>query len=298
MKTFVVICVVFLMYPVYTSAQSYWLGQAGKHSLSFEWDKPVFDFNLIDEEDEKISGMSSVLFITARAQAGKRVTLVADVPISHFGGSFATYSFNYNSYSWNRKLESHSNTALGNIYIGGEYRIRHELESIVSHLKFGLRLPTASEYDDDFISGHFTGAISEFDRLSAFEKDTWLIRFLASSVIDQRNSDLKFVINAGLGYQLFTGRKGDFVDNMWYFQYAFILLYSNEQLEAQLGISGSNPFHGNDADLVDDGISQARVSLGKHFNGWTASFYARRPLTDSIHDFLKFSYGVSVSINI
>jgi hypothetical protein len=296
MKTFVIICIAFLLYPVYASAQSYWLNQTGNNSLSFEWDKPVFDLYMDDEDGEKISGMTSVLFITARAKAGERLTLVADLPLSHFGGTFATYDYNW--YSWSRKLENHSNTALGNIYIGGEYRIRPELESIVSHLKFGLRLPTAPDYDGDFISGRFTGRLSEFDRLGAFETDTWLLRFLASSIIDQKISDLKVMINAGLNYQVFTGRRADYLDNMWYFQYAFTLLYTNDQVEAYLGISGSNPFHGNDADLVYDGISQVRAGLGKNFNGWSASIYARRPLTESVHDFMKFSYGVMISIGI
>jgi hypothetical protein len=92
MKTLITICVLLLLYPVYTSAQSYWLGQSGERSISFEWDKPVFDLFL--DDDEKISGMTSVLFITARAKAGEKLTLVADIPISHFGGSFATYNYN------------------------------------------------------------------------------------------------------------------------------------------------------------------------------------------------------------
>jgi hypothetical protein len=292
MKTCVIICATILLYPVCTSAQSYWLNPTGTNSISFEWDKPLFDLN--QENGEKTSSMTSFLFINARVKAGERFTLVADLPISHFRGSLMTFSYE----SWSSKLESQDNTALGNIYIGGEYRIRPELKSIVSHLKFGLRLPTASDYDGDFVNGLITGAASEFDRLSAFNSDTWLLRFLASSIIDQKISDLKVVLNAGLSYQVFTGRIADYLDNMLYFQYAFILLYSNEQIDAHLGISGSNPFHGNEADFVEDGISQVRAGLGTHFNGWSASVYARRPLTDSVHDFLKFSYGVSISINI
>jgi hypothetical protein len=138
-------------------AQSPWLNDTRNSSITFEWDKPLFDDRTFDRKD--VTGVSSAMFLTGRMLITDNFLFVAELPISHFGYKDGNPSGEDNS------------TMLGNIYAGGIYNV--DLRNPDNHLfvELGVRIPTTRTPTADRF-GNFTGIISEAsDRSEAFLAD-------------------------------------------------------------------------------------------------------------------------------
>lgn len=267
-------------------AQSHWLAHTDQNSIYLEWDKPVFDSDYMG--GEIITPLSSVLFLSGRIKVNDHFFLIAELPVSHYGGEYRYFDFR-------EKYNSH--TAIGNIYLGGEYMLSSTASTLPS-IKFGLRLPTLAEPQYPNKMGVFTGIFSEFDRGESFWRDSWSVRVLGSLVNLQANNNLELKVNTGFSYNIFTGEISDYLDNMLHLLYSFTATWKTPVLNPHMAVFGRNPIHGNDAEFLEDGITQLRFGVGKDFNTWSATVFVRRPLTSYIHDIVNFSYGINLNLNI
>lgn len=264
-------------------AQSSWLSDTRLTSLSFEWDKPIFDDRTFDRDD--VTGASSVLFITGRARVGDSFRLVAELPISHFG------------YESNNPFGGDDNsTTLGNIYAGGIWDINTSNPNTHTFIEFGVRIPTAPSQRDDKRFGSTTGRFSELERREAFGEDTWSIPLIANYVTSVREPfALKFRL--GTAYDLFVDELKN-VDNQLHLLYGLTTMYREQKVEAYLGFSGRNQYSGlpSGTDFWDTGLTQIRAGIARPFRNITPGIYARLPLGDNYTQTLDFAYGISLEI--
>jgi hypothetical protein len=257
--------------------------------VSLEWDKPLFDEDLIDRDE--VMGLSSSLFLTGRMKVTDNFSLQAELPLSYFG------------YQDNNPFGGNDNSfEIGNVYLGGIYDIqtgsydaRPENSEDRLFVELGVRFPTAREPDETDNFGAFTGRTSEAgDRVEAFLYDTWSIPVIGS-YISTISGPFAVKLRLGTIYDIYVG---DFEgqENEMYLQYGIAGLYRESTLEASLGFSGRNRYVGNNPDFFDDGFTQVRASVARPFGNIVPGVYVRKPLGENYNNLVNLSYGFSVEI--
>jgi len=150
------LCAVFVVLlliavPSVGMSQSIWLPPSEGNSVSLE----VFKVDWAD--DEPVSFASSVWFLTARYQASRSITIVGELPLSHFDSkSFGSFN-------------PEASNAIGNPYLG--ILFNPENSGLIGEA--GVRIPITP---DNEVAASLNGIFAEFDRLEAFIPDFLTVR--------------------------------------------------------------------------------------------------------------------------
>lgn len=262
-------------------SQSPWLNETRLSSITFEWDKPMFDNRTFDNDD--VTAATSVLFITGRFRVSDDFRLVAELPISHFG------------YDGNNPFGGDDNsTNIGNIYAGFISDINLSDPYQHAFVELGVRIPTAPSPNTNDKFGINTGLFSEVDRREAFTTDSWAIPLIFNYVTSVSDPfALKFRL--GTIYDIYVDDLEN-LDNEFHLLYGATTMYRIPTFEAYAGFLGRNRYIGNDPDFFDDGFTQVRAGIARPFGNITPGIYARLPLGDNYNQFINFAYGVTLEI--
>lgn len=264
------------------NAQSPWLSDSRLSLVSLEWDKPLFDNDLIDRDE--VSTLSSSLFFTGRVKLYENFRFVLELPVSHFGYQNGN-PFGSNDYS----------TVIGNVYLGGMYDVETANPENHLYLELGFRMPTAREPNDNKRFGSVSGISSEAsDRLEAFLWDTWSIP-LIGSFITPISGPFSAKFRLGTLYDIYVDDLKS-LENELHLLYGISGLYRESTLEASLGISGRNPYVGNNPDFGDDGFTQIRGAVARPFGNVVPGIYARKPLGKNYNDLVNFAFGLYIEV--
>lgn len=267
------------LFPSFLTAQSPWMDRAYSSSVNAEWFKPTFDANL--DENDTISFLSSVLFVTGRHQVFENLWIVGELPFSH----------------WELKdddgIDTQApHTTIGNIYVGSEYHYPVNANSISSFVEFGLRFQTMPDPDFPNKRGNFTGYYSAIDRREAFIIDFTPLVGMAN--VTYRVNDFAMLrIRGGVSYWIDSA--GNEWGNQLYLAQSVQAHFQTDQLGGHLGITGKYNVDTDDI-LEEDDITQLQAGLSKQFRGWTGTFYLRRPLVSN--SYVRLVYGLKIDINI
>lgn len=254
-----------------SAAQSPWLSRTYPNSVSIEWYKPVFN---PPSGNDNITFFSSVLFVTGRYQATENLWLVGDLPFSHW------------EYEDPDGVDTQApHTTLGNVYLGGEYHFPDRPGPFSYFAEFGLRLPTLAEPDFPDKRGAFTGYYTAKDRRGAFFHDLLPLTGMGN-LLYHVNDVFTLRLRGGFAHWIYTGdatRRG----NRLFLAQSVQAHFQTRELSGHFGITGRY-----DVD-TDDDITQLQAGLSRSFNGWTGTFYLRRPLEGD--SFVRV-YGVTIDI--
>lgn len=261
-----------------TKAQSFWGIDGNKEStrLSVEWTKPFFDENGLDEND-KISFFSTSGFIKGNYQVADRIYLYGDIPFSHW---------EFEDGDGVDVQEPH--TTIGNLYIGGIYKIPFKANSIESYIEVGGRLPTMPMPDFPDKRGSFTGFIAEPERREAFiYKSTSLMNFYDFIYSYNKN----FQLNLGLGISYWINPENLFYDQRIDLSQKINATVNSDIFSISIGLTGKYHTEGDDAFFQNYNTTQLRGSIIRKFNSWDTQIYYRSPLDNT---FLVNSVGISI----
>lgn len=265
-----------------TKAQSGWLSDTRQSLISIEWDKPLFDNDMIDRDE--VAGMSSSMFLTGHIKVADNFRIAAELPISYFG-----YQHN------NPSGGDENSTVLGNVYAGGIYDFETRNRDNHFYVELGVRFPTAREPRSDKRFGSLAGIGSEAaDRLEAFIWDTWTIPLIGNFMTP---IDGPFAVKFRLGsiYDIYVDDLKS-LDNELYLIYGISGLYQQPKFEVNIGFSGRNPYVGNNPDFIDDGFTQLRAGVSRPFRNVVPGVYVRQPLGDNYSRMVDFAYGFLIEI--
>lgn len=263
-----------------TSAQSPWLVKSKQSSLTIEWDKPLFDSDLVNRD--MVTSISSVMFVTGKAKVNDKFRIVAELPLSHFGIKDSEFT------------SGTSHTQVGNIYLGGELDANTRNEGTALTFELGVRIPTMGETEDAGDIGAFTGLVSESERHEAFFIDTWSIPVYATTT--QKIADFGYLnFRGGALYDIYTDDLS-FLDNELHLLYTISTTITTKPMDALIGFSGRHHVVGNGAENTKP-VTQLRGGIGKRFSHWTPSIYARLPLSRDFNALVDVAYGFSLSLN-
>lgn len=267
MKKSVVITSFVALITIFTQAgytQSIWHNSyANEYQISVEWIKPNFDTNGFDDND-KITFFSSVLFISGQYSITERVTLFADLPLSHWefkdGDGIDTQA---------------PHTALGNIYLGGGYKFPKIHDSLFPSLEIGIRVPTMAEPDFPDKRGYISGNASSPDKREAFTDE--MIPLQAFINIDYQVNQVALLrIRGGASYWI--ADEEAFFDNQFYLAQSIQAHFVTEQFGGYLGITGKYNVAKENALFANDDVTQVKIGLNKKINTFVGELFIRVPL--------------------
>lgn len=233
---------------------------------------------------DEVAGLSSSLFLTGRVRVTDNFRIEAELSVSYFG-----YQHN-NPFGGDDK-----STTMGNVYTGGIYDVETRNPDNRFLVELGVRIPTSREPNDTKRFGSVTGISSEAsDRLEAFLWDTWTIPLIGSFITPVSGP---FAVKFRLGtiYDIFVDDLKS-LDNELHLLYGISGLYRESNIEANLGLSGRNPYVGNNPDFFDDGFTQIRAGVARPFGKIVPGVYVRKPLGENYNQIVDFAYGFYIEI--
>ncbi|MFQ5601982.1 MAG: hypothetical protein ACE5HS_01785 [bacterium] len=256
------------------SAQSLWVNHLQGNYFALEIFKPNFDSDFIGESD--LSFASSVVILTGWYVVSENFRLVGELPFAH--GSIDEVG------------ESETETIIGNVYIGLEFR----KPNAPVFTEFGIRPPLAAE---EKIIAPIIGIISEFDRLEAFLPD---IITLSGKVnyYQQNSSKMIFWLRGGPTAWL---NSDDFVgdDSEIWMDYSAQIGYEGEQFRLMGGLTGRMIVTQDGIDFGDRFINQLTATASAKLGRVQPGILFRLPLDDDFFlNFVDFIFGFNLGVQL
>lgn len=257
--------------PVPVSAQSIWSDRSSPNLLAVEFLKPNF------EGESRSTFMTSPFIITGRFSLRENLSLVVDLPFSHYGIEDG----------------NESQTGFGNLYLGVEaWYLGVETWQENSHIfyEFGIRLPTASEEKH---GAAFIGMVSDYDRFEAFFPDRFSISFKPNYM--RKDPASNFIYRMRAGPVLMTGG-GDDLDV--FIDYGFFLGWEGERAGLTGGLTGRLNASSEDQSISERTVHHAGFQANLIFDRARPGIYLRVPLDEGFQDILDLVVGFQVSFTL
>ncbi len=253
-------------------AQSFWLPEGGKRSLSIESYRVHFADSLLNSA---YTFATSAYFVTYNATVGPRLQIQAELPFA-FGDIKSSFR------GGNSGLGSEF--TVSNPYLG----IRATTGSNTS-VEAGVRVPLTL---GSHVLAGVTGFAADRDRLVTFTPDIASAQVLLNYT--RRFTSGAFVgLRAGPVLTLGTNSSND-TDLLT--RYAAKLGYRSTVFEASAGLSGMLPVTemGN---LASRTVHQARLNAGLRFKRVRPGLSVLIPLDGRAADFFDAAYGITLGID-
>ena len=253
-------------------AQSIWLDRSHDKTISLEILKPNF------EGDDNTTFTTSTLFLSGRFAVTNNISVVGEIPFSHFGieSDFSN---------------AESENAIGNPYLGIE--IHGEDSPVFGEI--GLRLPLTPGHDDDNQNAVIVGVLTEVvDRTEAFVPDAFPI-----------SGALNYFYKNPTGFVLrFRGGPSGWIATSDRVESELLLLYSaqagyeSQQVSFVAGFSGRLILTEEDIDFGERTLHQLGLAANVAFGVVQPGISFRVPLDEDLTDILDFIFGLTLGINL
>lgn len=204
---------------------------------------------------------------------------MVEFPFSHFGFSESVAVSNFET----------SNTAIGNIYVGGKLNYTNDNSEEQLLIELDLRVPTTPEPSNDQVAAQASGLRSEMsDRLEAFMLHIWALPVIVN---------LHTKINNELAVKLRLGNIWDIYEdseNSVSLLYGVSGFYQPSDIEIFAGINGRSPYIGNNPSFFKDGFSQIRGGLSYNFGNIVPGFYIKKAIGENYNLLVDWGYGLNI----
>jgi hypothetical protein len=243
-------------------SQPIWIVPEKHHRILLEWLKPDF------EGGETTFG-TGTWFLSALIVASDAVTLVAEVPYTHFAA---------------KEFPDDAESDIGNVYLGLEF---HGNETPVTG-EIGVRLPTAG---DEGVVGVLTDFV---DRMDAFVTDA--VPVCAFINFRHRAPD-GFVARIRGGLNLWIPRE-DRDDTETFVLYGGQIGYAGEQIDLLAGVTGRWFATSEGADFGEASYHQFALAVDLPLGVFQPGVSFRVPLDKDLGDIVNWVLGLTVAANL
>lgn len=243
-----------------------------KKQITAEWIKPLIDENL--DQNEKVTYFSSVLFLNGFLPLSENIHFLFDLPFSHWGFK-----------DGDGVDEQASHTTIGNIYLGGQFKLSEIFGGLYPSIETGFRLPTMPEPEFPDKRGYFTGYYSSIDRREAFTDN--IIPAMGFLHLDYKINPVATIrLSGGASYWVTT--KNSPTSNQLYLTQSIQVNFTTPELGGRIGLTGKYNVAPTDSYLSRDDITQFHAGVDKSFKKWKFEVFIRTPLENQ---FFEIAYG-------
>lgn len=243
-----------------------------KKQITAEWFKPLIDENL--DQNDKVTFFSSVLFLKGFLPVSENIHFLFDLPFSYWGFK-----------DGDGVDEQASHTTIGNIYLGGQFKLSEIFGGLSPSIETGFRLPTMPEPGFPDKRGYFTGYYSSIDRREAFTDN--IIPAMGFLHLDYKINPVATIrLSGGASYWVTT--KNSPTSNQLYLTQSFQVNFTTPELGGRIGLTGKYNVAPTDSYLSRDDITQFHAGVNKSFKKWKLEVFIRTPLENQ---FFELAYG-------
>jgi hypothetical protein len=266
---FLLVCSAFLL-PHGLFAQSIWLDRTHDKTISLEILKPDFAW------DANTTFATSALFFSGRFPATHTISVVGEIPFSHFGRESDFDS-------------DETDNAIGNPYLG----IETHAEGSPVFGEFGFRFPLAPE--DDGEDAAFAGLLTEFvDRAEAFVIDAFPI---SGALNYKSKKPTGFVVRFRGGGTVWIA-PGDRDESELFLLYSAQAGYESPEVNFLAGFSGRCLLSEEDIDIAERTFHHLGLAINLTFGSLRPGISLRIPIDEDMTDILDSVFGLSLLINL